>query len=62
VDTIAGLDDVEKRKFVTLTEIEVRPIGRLARSQSLYRLRYPGTVRISNVIVRDFHLYYLIIR
>jgi hypothetical protein len=36
----AGLDDVEKRKFLTLPGLELRPLGRPARSQSLYRLRY----------------------
>jgi hypothetical protein len=35
----AGLDGVEKRKFFTLLGLELRP----ARSQSLYRLRYPGS-------------------
>jgi hypothetical protein len=38
----ASLDDVEKRKFLTLPGLELRPLGRPARSQSLYRLRYPG--------------------
>jgi hypothetical protein len=37
----AGLDDVEKRKFLTLSGLELRPFGRPTRSQSLYRLRYP---------------------
>jgi hypothetical protein len=36
-----GLDDVEKRKFLTLPGLELRPLGRPARSQSIYRLRYP---------------------
>jgi hypothetical protein len=36
---IGGLDDVEKRKFVTLAGLELRPLGRPTRSQSLYRLR-----------------------
>jgi hypothetical protein len=36
----AGLDDVEKRNFLTLPGLELRPLGRPARSQSLYRLRY----------------------
>jgi hypothetical protein len=35
----AGLDDVEKRKFLTLAGLEFRPLGRPAPSQSLYRLR-----------------------
>jgi hypothetical protein len=39
----AGLDDVEKKKFLTLTGLELRPLGRPARSQSLYRLRYPSS-------------------
>ena len=36
-----GLDDVEKRKFLTIPGLELRPLGRPACSQSLYRLRYP---------------------
>jgi hypothetical protein len=43
VDPTAGLDDVEKRKFLTLPGLEVRPLGRPARNQSLYRLSYPGS-------------------
>jgi hypothetical protein len=39
----AGLDAVEKRKFLTLPELELRPLGRPAYSQSLYRLGYPGS-------------------
>jgi hypothetical protein len=39
----AGMDDVEKRKFLTLPGLEPRPLGRLSRSQSLYRLSYPGS-------------------
>jgi hypothetical protein len=42
VDPRAGLDDMGKRKFITLPELELRPLGRPVRSQSLYRLRYPG--------------------
>jgi hypothetical protein len=30
-------------KFFTLPELEFRPLGRPARSQSVYRLRYPGS-------------------
>jgi hypothetical protein len=37
----AGLDDIEKRKFLTLPGLELRPVGRPARNQSLYQLRYP---------------------
>jgi hypothetical protein len=39
----AGLDDAENRKFLTLPGLELRPLGRAARSQSLYRLSYPGS-------------------
>jgi hypothetical protein len=36
----AGLEDVKKRKFLTLPGLELRPLGRAVRSQSLYRLSY----------------------
>jgi hypothetical protein len=49
VDPRAGLDDVEKRKFLPLPELELRPLARPARSQSLYRLRYPGSFQ--NLVV-----------
>jgi hypothetical protein len=39
----AGLDDVEKRKFLTLPGFELHLLGLPARSQSLSRLRYPGS-------------------
>jgi hypothetical protein len=32
----AGLDDVEKRKFLTVPGLELRPLSRLAHRQSLY--------------------------
>jgi hypothetical protein len=38
VDPGAGMDDVEKRKFLTLAGLELRHLGRPARSQSLSRL------------------------
>jgi hypothetical protein len=38
----AFLDDVNNRKFLTLTGLELQPLGCLARSQSLYRPCYPG--------------------
>jgi hypothetical protein len=43
VDTRVGLDDVARRKILLLSGIELRPLGRPIRSQSLYRLRYPGS-------------------
>jgi uncharacterized membrane protein YkvI len=47
----AGVDNLEKRKFFTLPGLELRLLGRPARSQSLYRLRYPGSMVIILVIV-----------
>jgi hypothetical protein len=38
-----GLDDVERRKFLTLRGLELRPFGHPARNQSLYRVSYPGS-------------------
>jgi hypothetical protein len=35
----AGLNDVEKRKFLALRGLKFRHLGRPARSYSLYRLR-----------------------
>jgi hypothetical protein len=43
VDPRAILDDLEKRKFLTVPGLELRSFGRPARSQSLYRLSYPGS-------------------
>jgi hypothetical protein len=40
----ARLDDLEERKFFTLPELELRPLGRTGSSHSLYRLRYPGSI------------------
>jgi hypothetical protein len=53
VDPIAGVNDVETRKFFALPGLEIRPLGRAARSQSLYGLRYPGS---SDLLVQfQFH-------
>jgi hypothetical protein len=41
----AGLEDMEKRKFLTLLGLELRFLGRPARSQSLYRLRLWSAIR-----------------
>jgi hypothetical protein len=43
------LDDVEKRKFLTLPGLEIRHLGRPARSQSLHRLSYPGLILLTNM-------------
>jgi hypothetical protein len=42
VDSRAGLDDVEKRKFMTVPGLKLRHLCCPARSHSLYRLRYPA--------------------
>jgi hypothetical protein len=42
VDPRAGLDDVDKIQFLSLPRLEHRSFGHPARSQLLYRLRYPG--------------------
>jgi hypothetical protein len=47
VDPRAGLDVVEKRIFLTITGLDLRPLGRPASSQSQYRLRYPRTQYVS---------------
>jgi hypothetical protein len=58
MDPKAGLDDVENRKFLTLPELELRPLGHAARSQSLYRLRYPGSFwhKIQNKQVKVYDI------
>jgi hypothetical protein len=50
----AGLDDVEKRKFLTLSGLEIRPLGRPACNQSLDRLRYPGSILICKMFKFNF--------
>jgi hypothetical protein len=53
VDPRAGLNNVEKRKFLTLLGLELRPLSRPAHSQSLYRLRYPASdLKMKDVIMR----------
>jgi hypothetical protein len=39
----AGVDNVEKKNSSPYEDSEVRALDRLARSQSLYRLRYSGS-------------------
>jgi hypothetical protein len=46
VDPRADLDDLGKRKFLTLPRLELPPLIRPAHSQSLYRLSYPGSLYI----------------
>jgi hypothetical protein len=51
IDPRTGLDDLEKRKFLILPGLELRPLGRPARSQSLYRLRYHGSLKTGRWIM-----------
>jgi hypothetical protein len=48
VDPRADLDYVEK--ILTHTGLEFRPLVRPARSQSLYRLHYHGSLPVSNSV------------
>jgi hypothetical protein len=43
-----GINDMEMGKFLTLPGLELRPHGRPARSQSLYRLRQPVFMATTN--------------
>jgi hypothetical protein len=55
----AGLDDMQKEKFFALPRLELRSLGRSARSQPLYRLsvrvksRKEGNSQDSESYVRD---------
>jgi hypothetical protein len=43
VDPRAGLDDMGSENFLPYRDSNSRPRGHPARSQSLYRLSYPGS-------------------
>jgi hypothetical protein len=45
VDLRAGLKVIENWKFLALPGLQLRPLGRPARSQSLYRLRYRDSLK-----------------
>jgi hypothetical protein len=47
MDLRAGLGYIEKWKFLPPPGLELRFLGRPARSQSLYRLHYPGSPLIA---------------
>jgi hypothetical protein len=44
VDPRDDLDDVQKRNFLTLPALELQPLSSPARSESLFPLRYPGSM------------------
>jgi hypothetical protein len=50
VDLRAGMNDMEK-KFLILPGLELRHLRRPARSQSLHRLRYRGSVVVYIIII-----------
>jgi hypothetical protein len=50
----AGLDDMEKRNFLTPPGLQLRPLGRPARSQSLNRLSYPEDHKVASTINLEF--------
>jgi hypothetical protein len=45
------MDEVQRRKILTLPGLELRSFGRPARSQSLYRLRYPVILLTTTIII-----------
>jgi hypothetical protein len=47
------LEDLERRKILPLPRLELRHLGRRVRSQSLYRLRYPGLHIRKDIIKMD---------
>jgi hypothetical protein len=49
----AGMNDAENIKFLTLPGLELRPLGRPARCQSLYRLRYQDRNYILTATIFD---------
>jgi hypothetical protein len=50
VDPTDDLDKVDNRKFLVLSGLKLRSLVRSTRSQSLYRLSYPGLfTRIHNM-------------
>jgi hypothetical protein len=46
VDPRTGLDDLEKRKFLTLPGLELRPLGRFSRRYTDYAIPAPIMVYI----------------
>jgi hypothetical protein len=58
VDHRAGLDDFEKRKFLILPGLKLQHLRRPARSQSLYRLRYPGSLERLSIVKLAFQQFY----
>jgi hypothetical protein len=58
MDLRAGLVEMGNRKSYTLPRLELRPLSRPARSQSLYRLPYPGANKVY-ITVKRAKLFYI---
>jgi hypothetical protein len=58
MDPTTGLYDVEKRKYLTLPKLELRPLSHPAHILSLYQLRYPGSWRriVVNLLITNLAL------
>jgi hypothetical protein len=57
VGSRTSLEDMEKLKFLPSSGLVLQPSGRASRSQSLYRLRYPGSsLNMSFFFVNNFPL------
>jgi hypothetical protein len=50
VDPRTSLDDMEKIQFLTLSGLKLQDLGRPARGQLLYLLRYPGSHEVLSYI------------
>jgi hypothetical protein len=57
VDPRASLDDLEKRKYLTLSGLKLQPLSHPAQSQSLYQLCYPRSYESMCFAVRFFFMY-----
>jgi hypothetical protein len=53
VDPRTGLDNLERREFLTLPGLELLPPCRPARRQTVYRLRYPPVTGIALPLAFD---------
>jgi hypothetical protein len=51
--------DVEGEEMLPLPGLELRPLGRPARSQSLYRLSYPGSQTPHRIPTYVYYLFLL---
>jgi hypothetical protein len=50
----------EEEKVLTIPGLELRPLGHPARSQALYRLRYPASTRYWSTYKKYIFMYMLL--